>query len=162
MLHVARPLLIFLISGCIVAASGCERPAPQWTQFAADSANQGSMWVATKQATTARWSVDVGPVLFSSPSIGADRVIYVGTVAGDLVAVNPEGSIRWRASFPASSIYSSPAVGAYGFGDIYVISTRKIGDRPASTLHAVAPDGTLRWSFDFPRNGYTLASPKEW
>jgi PQQ-like domain len=162
MLRMARPFLFLFVSGCIVAASGCARPPPQWTQFHADAANQGSMWVETKHAATPRWSVEVGQTLFSSPAIGADRIVYVGTFAGDLVAVNPDGTVRWRVSFPGSSIYSSPAVGAEGFGDIYIVSTRKIDDRPASTLHAVAADGTRRWSFDLPRNGYTLASPKEW
>ncbi len=162
----ARQLLFLVpVGACLLTLPGChpaEQLQPRWTQFHGDAANQGGLWVPTQVAVTPRWTAEIGPVQYSSPSIGAERVIYVGTLTGELVAVNADGTVRWRVSFPDSSIFSSPAIGANGFGDIYIISTRKIGDRPASTLHAVRPDGTLRWSFNFPRNGYTLSSPKEW
>lgn len=102
--------------------------------------------------------MEVGPVAYSSPVIAEDGTIYVGNTDGELVAVNPDGTIRWKRFFPGA-IISSPAVG--DDGNIYVISTQKIDEkRFDSTLRSLEPDGDLRWSFVFPGNQFVTSSPK--
>jgi outer membrane protein assembly factor BamB len=80
----------------------------------------------------------VGPIA-SSPVIGADGTIYVGTTDGKLVAVAGDGSaILWSAT-TNDTVGSSPAIGQDG--TIYVGSSD-------GKLYALASDGTSRWALD--------------
>ena len=85
----------------------------------------------------------------SSPAIGSDGTIYVGAVGGggqaSLVAVDPQGGVRWRCLVPWDANYdefdanSSPAVGPDGTVYIGVTDYR---------LYAVSPDGQQKWVVD--------------
>jgi len=87
----------------------------------------------------------------SSPTIGADGTIYVGSHDGHLYAINPVGTEKWR--YPSigsvGMIRSSPAIdrtGGLHDGTIYVGS----GPNDFSfngRLLAINPDGSLRWQF---------------
>lgn len=113
----------------------------------------------------------------SSPAIGGDGTIYVGTTDGRLAAVTADGSATQWASTTNDTAGSSPAIALDG--TIYVGSTDKklyafaksgiekwsldVGAAAGSPvvggddtiyvassdgkLHAVAPDGKLRWSY---------------
>ena len=82
------------------------------------------------------FKVSVGPVA-SSPVIGGDGTIYVGTTDGKLVAVARDGTgIAWTAT-TNDTLGSSPALGQDG--TIYVGSTD-------GKLYAVSPDGATKWS----------------
>ena len=102
---------------------------------------------------TRRWRFSVEPTrtnqvayIYSTPAIGPDGTIYFGTdqqnfitggFAGNLYAVNPNGTQKWK--FPVgSSIYSDPAIGSDG--TIYVGCYDQY-------LYAVNPNGTLKWKF---------------
>ncbi len=75
--------------------------------------------------------------LYSSPAIGTDGVIYVGSADNSLYAVNPDGTLRWR--YPTGGyVRSSPSVASDG--TVYVGSMD-------SCLYALNPDGTLRWRY---------------
>lgn len=73
----------------------------------------------------------------SSPALGRDDTIYIGSWAGDLFALNPEGSERWRFQ-TGFEITSSPAVGSDG--------TVYVGCRD-HRLYAVDKDGRKQWAF---------------
>ena len=93
------------------------------------------------------WSRAVGPMA-SSPAIGSDGTIYVGTTAGKLVAVAADGSTtKWSAT-TNDTLGSSPCIAADG--TIYVGSS----DRK---LYAIAPDGAVKWSFE--TGGAIVGSP---
>ncbi len=102
-----------------------------------------------------KWTCDVaaGQIrhLRSSPALGADGTIYVGTKVPDgvqtrLVAVNPlDGTIDWMfepadrsVDGPGNDFYSSPAVGAGG--RIYI-------GCETNYVYALESDGTLAWKF---------------
>jgi hypothetical protein len=72
----------------------------------------------------------------SSPAIGADGTIYVGSADGTY-AINPNGTQKWL--FPISSWdrNSSPAIGADG--TIYV--------GLVDGTYAINPNGTQKWLF---------------
>ena len=76
--------------------------------------------------------------LDSSPAIGADGTIYVGSEDGNLYAINPaDGSQKWMSS-TGNAIESSPAIGADG--TIYVGSDDQ-------NLYAFNPaDGSQKWA----------------
>lgn len=174
MLRFVRPLSLLLL---VLLSSGCATfRAKQWAQFHADGPSQGSTTADSTYALQPSWSVEIGPVTYSSPAIGEDGTIYVGTANRELVAVNPDGTEKWRRALPGavvgalSVITASPAVGADG--NIYVISTVNVEIRDhttnttrrviTSTLHSIEPDGDLRWSRPFPENRFTTSSPKTW
>jgi outer membrane protein assembly factor BamB len=86
-----------------------------------------------------KWSFIAGwPVypVHSSPAIGADGTIYVGSWDGKLYAINSDGSQSWNFT-TGYTIDSSPAIGADG--TIYVGSHDK--------LYAINPDGSHSWNF---------------
>lgn len=157
----------------------------KWQQYHSTAPNQGFIPVHTEQVTQAKWVVEVGSVGWGAPVIGLDNTIYVGTLTGNLVAINPNGTIKWTLALGAigahnqSVITGSPAVGSDG--NIYVVTTvnqiirdhRDGGNKNIrirrSTLHGVDPTGNLLWSTQFPANslpnglgGYTISSPKVW
>lgn len=73
----------------------------------------------------------------SSPAVGTDGTIYLGTFYGGLWAVNPDGTRKWV--FQAGrEIKSSPAIGADG--------TIYFGSRDRK-FYAVGPDGKKKWEF---------------
>ncbi len=51
--------------------------------------------------------------IFSSPAVGADGTVYVGTCAWRVLAVKRDGTIKW-AILTGGEVLSSPAVGADG------------------------------------------------
>ncbi|MCK4445154.1 MAG: PQQ-like beta-propeller repeat protein, partial [Thermoplasmata archaeon] len=85
-----------------------------------------------------RWSFTTGDCVLSSPAIGSDGTVYVGSWDAKLYAINPDGIEKW--SFPTGGDYmhSSPAIGSDG--TVYVGSWE---DR----LHAINPDGIEKWNF---------------
>jgi len=87
----------------------------------------------------------------SSPAIGADGTIYVGSIDTKAYALNPGGSIKWAVSPSVSSISASPAIGPGG--DIYVVDT-------SCTLFALAAaDGRQVWSYRLSSSTCNDASP---
>jgi outer membrane protein assembly factor BamB len=97
--------------------------------------------------TSYTWAAPV-PSEFSSPAVGIDRTIYVGSQGSGLVAVNPDGQVKWKALTSDEWVRSSPAIATDG--------TLYIG-LPSGVLHAVEPDGQDRWSRDL--QGAIVSSP---
>jgi outer membrane protein assembly factor BamB len=153
----------------------------RWQQFHANGSSQGFIPVSSTPANQSKWSIEVGPVGYGSPVIGDDGTVYIGTLKSELVAVNPDGALKWKRVLGrrGDKITGSPAVGKDG--NIYVVTTRsalvldhRTGEEHRrkeirSTLHSIDPAGTIRWSSEFPENsglqgygGYTMSSPKVW
>ena len=63
-----------------------------------------------------------GSVYSSSPALGADGAIYVGSCDDNLYALNPDGSLKWQYT-TGKPVKSSPAIGVDG--TIYVGSDDK-------------------------------------
>jgi outer membrane protein assembly factor BamB len=83
------------------------------------------------------WTTTVGNISDSSPAIAEDGTIYFGTFDGRLLALMPEGEIKWV--FRADrEIKSSPAVAADG--------TVYFGSRDR-TFYALSPVGKQQWAF---------------
>ena len=60
---------------------------------------------------SAKWVFPTGGSVFSSPAIGADGTLYVGSSDGNLYAINSDGTQKW-AFLTGGSVSSSPAIGA--------------------------------------------------
>lgn len=119
--------VLFLGTSCPPQQGGNSNPnnglvPREWSQAYLDKENESFNAVSSSVPAvpaTRKWGVSVGPLAFSSPVIGPDGVIYIGNTNGELVAINPEGSERWRLKV-AFSIVSSPAVNP-DTGDIFVL-----------------------------------------
>jgi outer membrane protein assembly factor BamB/PKD repeat protein len=83
-----------------------------------------------------KWSFTTGDNAYSSPAIGSDGTIYVGSDDNKLYAINPDSTEKW--SFTAyGNVRTSPAIGFDG--TIYVSDW--------NYLHAINHDGTKKWNF---------------
>ncbi|MCP5005601.1 MAG: S8 family serine peptidase [Planctomycetes bacterium] len=98
--------------------------------------NGGATVSATNQPGMPLWEYNMGDHIETSPAIGYDGTIYVGS--GDkFYALNPDGTRKWQYYTGFRKIFSTPVIG--DDGTIYVGSG---GD-----LDALNPDGTRKWRF---------------
>lgn len=92
----------------------------------------------TGPATPAlKWTYSLGGDTYSSPSIGRDGTVYVGSNGGGLSAIKPDGTLQWNYDAGFNST-SCPAIA--DDGTIYIGSVD-------CNLYALNPDGTLKWTF---------------
>ena len=91
---------------------------PIWPMFQYDARRTGQCpYDTSKNNGTLKWKFKVGGLIYSSPAIGSDGTIYVGTDDDYLYALNPDGTLKWK--FKANNaISSSPAISSDG--TIYV------------------------------------------
>ncbi|HSD23915.1 MAG TPA: PQQ-binding-like beta-propeller repeat protein [Solirubrobacterales bacterium] len=91
-----------------------------------------------------RWQTFTPGYLTSSPALGSDGTVYVGSFDHKLYALDPDtGQIRWSFSTDAH-IYSSPALADGPDGRtsaIYIASAD-------GSVYALDPSGRLLWRYD--------------
>jgi outer membrane protein assembly factor BamB len=93
---------------------------------------------------TKRWTFDLGAgrhIHKSSPAISSDGTIYVGTNinetdGGDIIAVNPDGTLKWRKKIAKDWVDSSPSIAEDG--TVYIGGTYDL-DYETGYLHAFGP-----------------------
>jgi outer membrane protein assembly factor BamB len=109
-----------------------------WPMFHHDLQHTGqSPYDTSGNDGTLKWKYQTGSGIISSPAIGSDGTIYVGSDDHYLYALNPDGTLKWRYQ-TGVNINSSPAIGSDG--TIYVGSHDHY-------LYALNPDGTLKWRY---------------
>ena len=109
-----------------------------WPIFHHDLRRTGlSPYDTSSNPGTQRWKFTAGNSVYSSPAIGVDGTIYVGSGDSNLYAINSDGTQKWKFT-TGNEVLSSPAIGAEG--TIYVGSADK-------HLYAVNPGGTQKWKF---------------
>ena len=120
-----------------------------WWMFHRDIKHTGCSPFTGPSAPLQKWAFATGgSILGSSPAIGMDGAVYLGSADGNLYAINPDGSQRWAFKTGAVIQNSSPAMGADG--TIYIGSNDK-------KIYAVNPDGTVKWAFT--TGNFVSASP---
>jgi outer membrane protein assembly factor BamB len=101
--------------------------------------------------TMLKWRVQIAArrsaYMYSSPAIGLDGTVYVGSCDSSLYAVSTGGTVKWR-SATGGEIASSPAIGSDG--TVYVGSDD-------GCLYAVNPEGLLVWRYQ--TGGSVRSSP---
>ncbi len=91
-----------------------------------------------------RWSFETDSDVLSSPAVGEDGTIYVGSNDGYLYAINPNGTEEWSVHLDGGDVESSPAIGEDG--TIYVGLSYHLHDE---CLIAVdAETGDIEWRAD--------------
>jgi outer membrane protein assembly factor BamB len=112
-----------------------------WSALALACVSNSTAQAAEERGKYVKWRTALGEWprgrKDSSPAVGADGTIYIGSQVRKLWAVNSQGELLW--SFAAGAeIRSSPAVA--DDGTIY------FGCRDRH-LYALAPDGSVKWRF---------------
>ncbi|MDZ7780574.1 MAG: PQQ-binding-like beta-propeller repeat protein [Gemmatimonadota bacterium] len=114
-----------------------------------------SRWSALSPQGGVVWTVDLPLTFKSSPAIGEDGTLYLGSRSagadgsvGRLIAVNPGGSVRWMLE-GIDGIRSSPSIGPDG--TVYVAGERHI--------YAVDPQGEIRWVYEAASDVFAFSSP---
>jgi large repetitive protein len=139
-----------------------------WPMLGRDSAHTGRSNFDTRtNAGNLKWRFKAGGWVASSPVIGSDGTIYVAndeTVAsgggqsqaggGNLYAISPQGSQKWRLPIYGSTQHISPAIGPDG--TVYIRSENVTSLFGHSYLYAARPDGSQKWKF---RIGVASGSP---
>ena len=98
------------------------------------------------------WKTKLDGWVWSTPALGGDGTVYVGTYGYNLFAVNSkDGKVLWS-FYAGGSISSSPAIGADG--TIYFGIAR---DFNKGDILAVNPDGTEKWRY--PADDLIYADP---
>jgi outer membrane protein assembly factor BamB len=90
----------------------------------------------SEPAGTPKWAFQTGGEVSSSPAIGPDGTIYVGSYDGNIYALSPDGSQKW-AFQTGGEVSSSPAIGPDG--TIYAGSSD-------GKFYALNPDGSQKWA----------------
>jgi large repetitive protein len=105
---------------------------------------------------TELWSLQRPEWAFCTPAIAADATTYVTGRVEDrdpvLLAVHPEGQLRWSFSLGWGHALASPVLGRDG--TIYLVT----GDR---WVRAINPDGTLKWRHRIPAK-LAISPPDSW
>jgi outer membrane protein assembly factor BamB len=108
-----------------------------WPCYRGNAKHTGlSPYDTSKSNGTLRWLYWTGGSISSSPTIGIDGTIYIGSSDFKLYALNPDGTLKWS-YLTGGNVFSSPTIGSDG--TIYVGSNDK-------NLYALNPNGTLKWS----------------
>lgn len=123
---------------CVFWSWGQLQSGAPWPSLGKDYKNTRQTTLGAPTNGSIRWRYQSIGRTMSSPVVSADGTIYYGSTSG-VVAVRPDGTLRWRFYNGISTAWSTPAIGADG--TIYII-----GNPQDAILLAINPNGTLRWS----------------
>ncbi|TSC94234.1 MAG: pyrrolo-quinoline quinone repeat-containing protein [Candidatus Berkelbacteria bacterium Athens1014_28] len=142
-------LLAAGISIQAVSAASSGLADSSWPVFGHDARHTNvSPYEVGKEKKELLWSYKAESGIESSPAIGADGTIYVGSHDGYFYAFNKDGSLKWKVKLTEPSfderwnnskaIMASPAIAKDG--TIYI-------NTASDFLHALNPDGSEKWRF---------------
>jgi outer membrane protein assembly factor BamB len=151
-------IFLFVISSAIVNAQLADS---SWPMYHGGIKHGGLSSVDTSHVDgTVLWTFETGGGIESSPTIGSDGTIYVGSHDNKLYAINPDGTKKWEfyvgepvhhGEFDVwKGILSTPAVDKDG--TIYFSSL-------SDYFFALNPDGTEKWKYKLPFTADTWSSP---
>jgi len=111
-----------------------------WPMFRHDLKNTGRSSLNGPRIPVLKWKFRIGNSIFSSPAIGEDEIIYIGSAAGSegkdsLFAINSDGTLLWKfitEDLVFSPTFAKDGVIIFGSGDY---------------LYSINSDGTLQWKF---------------
>ena len=124
------------------------QPGSPWPKFRGNAVQDGLSTVHVGTTGDHVWSFRTGKGVFSSPIVGADETIYVGSADQAFYALHPDGTLRWR--FDTGEIIDSSGL-LDDLGRVYVGS----GDGHLYALDAAT--GARVWTFDAEAPTQTMA-----
>ena len=166
-----RGPIVSLASAALLLASVLDALA--WERPHADGPNSGFADVDTLPAERPATVSGLGTFApGTGPAIAADGTVYLGSMEGQLIALEADGTRKWAVNIePGYSIVAPPVVDSTG--GIYVVGTRHVrNDQTNPVLHrwdSIAyrfnAKGIMNWSTVLP-NGFdgpnVSAAPNIW
>src|SRR6266511_1819961 len=125
--------------------AGVTRPSGQWSMFMNGPQRRGTTPIVGAQSSTLAWRIST-ETNGGGPAVGRDDTIYQGTDFGQLLALNPNGSLKWSVS-TAYSVNSTPAI---------LLDGRITFVDEGGNVFVLNPDGSVSWEF---QTGSSFASP---
>jgi len=112
-----RAKLILIINAAImvsmISMTFAQLASSPWPMFRCNLEHTGRSPYAGPSIPSLAWSYQTRTNISSSPAIGADGKVYVGSRDHHLYSVNSSASLDWSYQ-TGSIIYSSPAIGSDG------------------------------------------------
>ena len=103
-----------VITAATVTVSHAQLAASPWPMFHHDLRHTGLSTINTNANPGAqKWKFATGSGVKSSPALGADGTIYVGSSDDNVYALNRDGSLKWK-FVTGDGVWSSPAWGRTG------------------------------------------------
>ena len=130
-------LVVLAACGDSVPTIPTEHGSP-WPKFRGDAHQTGRSAIHPDLTGGALWSFPTGKGVFSSPVVGADGTIYVGSADRYFYAIHPDGTLAWK--YQTGEIIDSAAL-LDDRGRVYVGS----GDGHVYAFDAKT--GKVVWSF---------------
>jgi len=144
-------LLVIVITTLVIipATVFAQLADSPWPMFSGNARHTGlSSYETDKEKKDLLWSYKTSGAVESSPTIGTDGTIYIGSHDGNLYALSSDGSLKWKfkVADPVyderwkvfKAIMATPAIAKDG--TIYI-------NGPSNYLHAINPDGKEKWKF---------------
>jgi len=84
--------------GCTATPEAPYQAGSPWPKFRAGLRQDGRSPIAVRPSTSggAFWRFPTGKGIFSSPVVGADGTVYVGSADRWFYAIAPDGTLRWK------------------------------------------------------------------
>ncbi|NLW93121.1 MAG: PQQ-like beta-propeller repeat protein, partial [Chlamydiae bacterium] len=130
-----RVLFIAIAASWALGTAHGQLADTPWPMFMGNVRHTGQSGYAGPQSCVLLWSYKIGESTWSSPAVGTDETIYIGSDNNYLYCLNSDGTRRWR-RWTGGNVRTSPALGSNGavyFGSI------------DNYLYCLNPDGTLKW-----------------
>jgi outer membrane protein assembly factor BamB len=83
-------------SGCSGDATAPYESGSPWPKFRGNAAQDGKSARTPPSTGGLFWSFQTGKGIFSSPVVGADGTVYVGSADRTFYALDPDGTVRWQ------------------------------------------------------------------
>ena len=139
-----KPMTVLSVLAALLSAgtAGAQLPA-----YHGNAQHTGYSTARGPVSPVLKWRLDLSGEVISSPVVGPDGTVYLGSVIKDtrhpehfITAVNADGTVKWRFStgWWDTQTQSSPALGADG--RIYV-------GAQDGYLYALNSNGTMAWRF---------------
>ncbi|MBI2451143.1 MAG: PQQ-binding-like beta-propeller repeat protein [Parcubacteria group bacterium] len=122
-----------------------------WPMLRHDMQHSGKSVFVGIDTPVSKWFLNLPDFVFFELAIGNEGVLFGKTRSDQLLAINPDGTLKWQLQLEPSPIFtlgSTPAIAADG---AIIIGAKKI--------YAVNPDGSIRWSFESPADEFSRSSP---
>ncbi len=83
-------------------------PSSPWPKFRADAMQDGRGTARPSLSGGSLWAFQTGNGIFSSPVVGSDGTVYVGSADNTFYAINADGTLKWK--FQTGNIIDSAAL----------------------------------------------------
>jgi outer membrane protein assembly factor BamB len=117
-----------------------------WPVFRHDFSGSGRADYVGADVSALKWVFTTGANVYSSPVLGQDGRVYIGSTDGRIYCLDSAGAPIWSFDTKGTVKYAAPAVASDG--TIYATAYNN-GSQPEAMqgLLALTPDGQLKWHF---------------